>query len=117
MNSVGWDSLAIGPVGHTLEKYPSNDLGEVCPMKYKNRPITPFRRRLWLVYGVVLLVLWLGMTSITLTYTQRYYVTPTPWPTFTPNPNTPTRIPFATSTPIPQPVSPGSVDAGETVTI
>lgn len=27
MNSVGWDSLAIGSVGHTLEKYPSNDLG------------------------------------------------------------------------------------------
>lgn len=54
-------------------------------MKTKTRPFTPFRPRLWWAYGLLALVLWLSLLTLTFGYTEMYYQTPTPYPSVTPS--------------------------------
>jgi hypothetical protein len=78
-------------------------------MKRKNRPITPFRRRLWWVYGAVVLSLWLVMVTVMLVFTERTYDDPTPSFSNPISTWTPAPISFATNTPLSVPTTSAAV--------
>ncbi len=78
-------------------------------MKSKTRPIKPFRRRLWWVYGGFIILVWLTMMTITLLFTQRHYEQTTPiYSNMTPV------VPMIT--PTPPPAASGAVDAAPQIT-